>query len=391
MRYTACWLNDEARDRDRFNAFVAGHAKGHVMQLWQWGDIKGRTGWKPWRLVITEEAGKDESLSQGVNEGGSPSLLLNLEPRTGELASMTVLERRLPLVGAPIFYAPRGPVADVHDADLLDAVWAAVRGKAKERGAILLKVDPDVSAEDAVLMGLLKEAGFKRLETGKNFEGIQPRFVFRLDIREPEEALLGAMHQKTRYNIRLAQKRGVRIRRGTREDLPVFYEVLKETTERDNFMVRSLAYFEDMFDSLQPAGYAELFIAEYEGRVVAGTFAMTAGDKAWYVYGASSNADRNVMPNYLIQWEMIRWAKGLGCAMYDFRGVSGDLNEDNPLYGLYKFKKGFNGVFTEFVGEWDVVYRPAMYRVWRLAEKVYSGGVKKVLAKLRVMVSARKG
>jgi lipid II:glycine glycyltransferase (peptidoglycan interpeptide bridge formation enzyme) len=77
--------------------------------------------------------------------------------------------------------------------------------------------------------------------------------------------------------------------------------------------------------------------------------------------------------------------------MYDFRGVSGDLNEDNPLYGLYKFKKGFNGVFTEFVGEWDVVYRPVMYRVWRLAEKVYSGGVKKVLAKLRVMVSTRKG
>ncbi|MCL1791874.1 MAG: aminoacyltransferase [Peptococcaceae bacterium] len=368
MKYSSSWLYDESKDKMRFNAFISGHPKGHVMQLWQWGDIKGRTGWKPWRLLVTKESGEGAQ-----HRSEDPS----------SVAAMTVLERQLPLVGGPIFYAPRGPVADIHDQELLDVVWAAVRGKAKERGAILLKIDPDVSVEDVGFAKLLEKSGFKLLETGKNFEGIQPRFVFRLDIGQKEDVLLEAMHQKTRYNIRLAQRKGVSIRRGTREDLPVFYEVLKETTQRDNFMVRSLNYFEDMYDSLQPAGFAELFLAEYGGRVVAGAFAMTAGEKAWYVYGASSNADRNVMPNYLIQWEMIRWAKGLGCTLYDFRGVSGDLNEENPLYGLYKFKKGFGGVFTEFIGEWDVVYRPVMYRVWLLAEMVYSGGVKKVLAKVR--------
>jgi lipid II:glycine glycyltransferase (peptidoglycan interpeptide bridge formation enzyme) len=362
MGYTARWLSDEAKEKDIFNTFAAGHAKGHCMQLWEWGDIKGRTGWKPWRLLIEETNGEDGRCV---------------------MAAMTVLERRLPVVRVPIFYAPRGPVADIHDPGLLDAVWAAARAKAKERGAILLKVDPDVPAQDEVLENLLRKAGFKLLKTGKNFEGVQPRFVFRLDIRPEEGELLKAMHQKTRYNIRLAQKKGVVIRRGLREDLPVFYEVLIETTQRDNFLVRSLSYFEDLYDTLVPKGYAELFIAEYDGKVVAGTLAMRAGDKVWYVYGASSNTHRNVMPNYLIQWEMICWAKGLGCSLYDFRGVSGDLSEDNPLYGLYKFKKGFNGAFTEFIGEWDIIYRPVMYRLWRIAEKVYSGGLKGLLAKLR--------
>ncbi|MCL1918806.1 MAG: aminoacyltransferase [Peptococcaceae bacterium] len=360
MEYKVCWLSDEAEHKEKFNAFVAEHPKGHCMQLWEWGDIKGRTGWKPWRLLVEV-----------------------IDSPLSTVAAMTMLERRLPVVGAPIFYAPRGPVADIHDAKLLNMIWAAVRAKAEERGAILFKVDPDVPSEDTEFTGLLKKAGFKFLETGKNFEGIQPRYVFRLDIRPSEEELLKAMHQKTRYNVRLAQKKGVTIRRGAREDLPAFYEVLKETTERDNFLVRSLAYFEDMYDTLAPGGFAELFIGEYDGKVVAGTFAMRTGEKVWYVYGASSNSYRNVMPNYLIQWEMIRWAKELGCTLYDFRGVSGDLSEDNPLYGLYKFKKGFNGVFTEFMGEWDLVYRPVMYRMWRLGEKVYSGGVKNFLAKLR--------
>jgi len=354
MKYMAQWIEKE--DRQRFNAFIINHTKGHAMQLWEWGEIKGRTGWKPWRLIL-EEAGRI-------------------------VGAATVLARLLPVFNVPIFYCPRGPVVDMDDQEKLTAVLDAIKALARKENAILLKIDPDISVADKRLADFLHKSGFKALDTGKNFEGVQPKFVFRLDISPDEETLLQNMHQKTRYNIRLAMKKGVVIRKGSREDLPEFYRVLKETTERDNFLVRSYTYFEDLFDTLVPAGFAELFIGEYEGKVVAGTLAFFTGNKAWYIYGASSNAFRNVMPNYLIQWEMICQAKAKGCTLYDFRGVSGDLSEDNPLYGLYKFKKGFNGEFTEFIGEWDLVYRPTMYSVWKLAEKLYSGKLKGILARL---------
>ena len=123
-------------------------------------------------------------------------------------------------------------------------------------------------------------------------------------------------------------------------------------------------------------GLARFFLAEYEGEAIAGTLALKLGDKAWYLYGASSNRHRNVMPNYLLQWTMITWARESGCTLYDFRGVSGDLSEDNPLYGLYRFKKGFNGDLVEFVGEWDKVYSPFFYWLWTRALPLYYRGVR---------------
>ena len=98
-----------------------------------------------------------------------------------------------------------------------------------------------------------------------------------------------------------------------------------------------------------------------ENNPIAGTLAIAYGDKVWYLYGASSNESRNLMPNYLLQWSMIQWSIERGCRMYDFRGVSGDVSEDNPLYGLFRFKQGFGGTFTEFVGEMDLVLNKPLY------------------------------
>jgi lipid II:glycine glycyltransferase (peptidoglycan interpeptide bridge formation enzyme) len=360
MAYKARWINKS--EQSQFNAFLASHPKGHVLQTWEWGDIKSRTGWTPWRLVIEE----DREI----------------------VAAVSLLERKIPVLGIPIFYASRGPVLDWRNKELFDFLLAEIRKFGKKRGAIFLKIDPDVPSSDKGLEEYLISRGFCSAESGKGFEGVQPKYVFRLDISPDEETLLANMQQKTRYNIRLAKKKGVMIRRGTRDDLPEFYRVLKETTERDRFLVRAYSYFEDLYDFLVPAGLAELFIAEYEGEVISGTLAFVIGDKAWYIYGASSNAHRNVMPNYLIQWEMIRWAKSLGCTMYDFRGVPGHLTEDNPLYGLYRFKKGFNGDYTEFIGEWDLVYRKAVYFLWNHFEPIYSDVIKGIIAKLR---RARRG
>ena len=135
-----------------------------------------------------------------------------------------------------------------------------------------------------------------------------------------------------------------------------FSRIMNETGARDHFIVRSAGYFRSLLSCL--GDNARLYMAYHDGRPIAGTIAIRFAGKVWYLYGASSNADRNLMPNYLLQWEMIRWALDSGCFLYDFRGVSGDLSPDNPLYGLYRFKKGFTGEFTEFLGEYDYVLKP---------------------------------
>ena len=210
------------------------------------------------------------------------------------------------------------------------------------------------------------------------------RYVFRLDLKPDLDDLLANLHSKTRYNVRLAKRRGVTIKEDcTKEDLRRFYEILEVTAVRDDFLVRGYEYFETIWECLVERGLAKLFMAEYEGKAIAGTLAFILGDKAWYLYGASSNKHRNVMPNYLLQWTMISWAKDQGCTMYDFRGVPGDLSKDNPLYGLYRFKRGFKGDYVEFIGEYDLVYSPLSHGIYLAMDKVYSSGVKRIIRLLK--------
>ncbi|MEW8957763.1 MAG: peptidoglycan bridge formation glycyltransferase FemA/FemB family protein [Moorella sp. (in: firmicutes)] len=341
-------------DERRFDAFIAGHPKGHFLQSYGWGEVKATTGWRPLRLVLEE----------------------------GDriVAAASLLKRRLPYIGRSILYAPRGPVVDFHNGELFDELLKAIDDVARQEGAILLKIDPDIPDEDEAVKGMLRARGFRLANKGEGFEGVQPRHVFRLDITPQPEELLARMHGKTRYNIRLAQKKGVVVKDDcTLDDLPVFYELLKETTLRDRFLVRSYSYFVTMWREMVERGYAKLFLAYYQGEAIAGTLAFIMGDKAWYLYGASGNRHRNVMPNYLLQWAMILWARERGCTLYDFRGVPGKLDEDNPLYGLYRFKKGFGGVFTTFIGEYDRVYSPFYYWLWQSAIPLYSRGFRRLL------------
>ena len=179
--------------------------------------------------------------------------------------------------------------------------------------------------------------------------------------------------------MRVALKNNVTVTIGNRDDLKRFHEIMVETGARDEFVIRNLAYFEKMYDMMAPTDNLRLYLAHYEGNIVAGTIAIKYGDKVWYLYGASSNSSRNVMPNYLLQWEMIKWAIEEKCRIYDFRGVSGDLSEDNPLYGLYRFKKGFSGEFTEFIGDIDLVYSPVMKFAIDKGERIYRNIRRKVM------------
>ena len=143
------------------------------------------------------------------------------------------------------------------------------------------------------------------------------------------------------------------------------------TGERDNFIIRSLSYFEKMYDELVPLGHMKLLMAYHENEPIAGIIPIMYGNKVWYLYGASSNKHRNLMPNYLLQWTMIQEAIQRGADMYDFRGVSGVVDESHPQYGLYRFKKGFNAEFTEFIGEIYLPYKPLVYKAYKFAEKSF--------------------
>jgi len=334
----------------RYDDYVRQGPKGHILQTVAWGDLKARTGWAPVRYLVEERG-------TGVPRG-----------------AISVLLRRLPLPGTRLYlgYAPRGPVIDYADEASMSELFASVAGDLRRRGAIALKIDPDVAADRIDVVDRLERLGLRRMTRGLGFEGVQPRFVFRLPLRGPAEEIMASFQPKTRYNIRLAQRRGVTVRVGTtREDLRTFYRILVETARRDRFLVRAESYYQDMWELLVEKRLARLFLADHEGETLAGTMAFILGDKAWYVYGASSNARREVMPNYLLQWTMIRWAKDSGCNLYDFRGVSGNLDPADPLYGLFRFKKGFGAEFTEFIGEFDLVLSPSWYHAYAYGEPLY--------------------
>ncbi len=319
-------------DKKALNEFLQTHLKSHFMQSFEWAKVK--SNWKSEFIVAYNDNNKI-------------------------IGAMLVLIRKMPIFNYTLMYSPRGPVCDVYDLEVMKGLLNKVKELAKQYNAYTLKMDTDVLASDEKFKEVAKECGFKLPKQSKNFEGIQPRFVFRINnIKgKTEDEMLASFEQKTRYNIRLASKKGVTAKIGTRDDLKDFHKIMLETGVRDGFVIRSLEYFEKMYDEMSP-NHLRLYMAYLDGKPIAGTIAILYGDKCWYLYGASSNEHRNVMPNYLLQWEMIKWALSSGCNVYDFRGVSGDLNKDNHLYGLYRFKKGFNGDFTEFIGELELVFKP---------------------------------
>lgn len=337
----------EEQDKDFYNSFVSSALRPHFLQSYEWGELKRGTGWLPLRLLLTKD--------------GTP------------VAAISLLKRKLPFLGRSILYAPRGPMlSEECDPASEEFFWKEVIKLGKRHRAVIIKIDPDIPLPDEFALKRLQELGFRPAGGEAGFGGVQPRYVFRMDITPSEEELLARMASKTRYNIRLADRRGVKVRVAeNKDDLSIFYDLLKETAERDRFLVRDFSYFESMWDLFISQGTARLFLAEYQGEYIAGTIAFHCGDRVWYLYGASSNRRRNVMPNYLLQWEMIKWAKSLQCRVYDMRGVPPTDDPQNPLAGLYRFKKGFGGEFTEFIPEHDLVLSSFWYFLWKRLVPIY--------------------
>ena len=239
-----------------------------------------------------------------------------------------------------------------------------IKELAKKYNAFVYKAEPDIESKDEEFRKVVTSLGYKIKDDAKNFrEEIQPRYVFRLDTKgKNEDEIFKNFHSKTRYNIRLATKKGDTVKEGTREDLKEFHKIMVTTGIRDGFITRPLEYFERMYDCLGPE-HIKLLMAYYEGKPISGVIPIMYGNKTWYLYGASSNEHRNLMPNYLLQWEMIKIALARKSDIYDLRGVPGIADNSN---GLYRFKKGFGAEYTEFIGEVYIPFKPLTYKLYKI-------------------------
>jgi lipid II:glycine glycyltransferase (peptidoglycan interpeptide bridge formation enzyme) len=181
------------------------------------------------------------------------------------------------------------------------------------------------------------------------------------------------MKQKTRYNVRLAGRRGVTVRQGDLSELDLFYRLYAETAKRDSFTIRAPEYYLDAWATFLERGQAHLLLAGLEGETVAGLMLFTFGPVAWYMYGASSNRHRKHMPNQLIQWEAIRRAKASGCTLYDLWGAPDNLDESDPMWGVVRFKLGLGGQLARGLGAWDYPTSRLAYWLYTVAMPRYLG------------------
>lgn len=293
--------------------FLQNNPKTNFMQSPEWARVK--TEWKNEFITVEDENG---------NIKGTMSILL----------------RKVPFINRHIMYAPRGFVCDVHDKETLKELTIKAQEIAKKYRAFIFRLDPDVLQSDEEFKKIITELGYKTKKNIKNIgQVLQPKYVFRLNVKDKtEEELLQSFESKTRYNIRLAGRKGVTVRQGTRDDLKIFYDIMKTTGSRDDFFIRPLSYFQKIYDEMGEK-HARIYIAEFEGEPIAATMPIYYGNKVWYLYGGSSNKHRNLMPNYLIQWEMIKWAIEEKCDWYDFRGVSGFKSEKDPQYRCLQIQK----------------------------------------------------
>jgi len=314
----------------QWESFIAKHPQTHLLQTPAWGELKADFGWKVEHIRV-------------------------------ENSGAQVLFRKFPL-GFTLAYIPKGPVGP-----LLPKLLLVLDELCQKNHAFVLKIEPD-EIESTETENEVKKSGFI-----PSSQTIQPRRTFLLNLEGDEDTILARMNQKTRYNVRLAMRKGVTVRPW--KNLDAFGHLIQETARRDSFGAHTPSYYKRAFELFYPIGACELFVAEYERTPLSALMIFSQGSRAWYFYGASTNVERNRMPTYLLQWEAIKWARERGCTTYDLWGVPDhDLDtleerfliEKSGLWGVYRFKRGFGGNLVRSSGAWDRVYNRAIYQIYRL-------------------------
>ena len=316
-----------------WDAAAARGVGGHVMQSSAWAAIRERQGWR----------------AEYLRPAGAHAL---------------VLWRPLP-GGLRFGYCPRGPVATVA---LLPEVLRALAAQARETsGAVVLKVDPERTIEDAG--PALLAAGFRR---GPDIQPVVATLVLGLD-RTADELLAG-LDKDTRWSVRQPERRGVELYQGTSDlDLAAFYDLYALTGRRAGFITRTAAYYRTVWRTLIDAGLATLWLAEHDGAPVAGAMTWHCGDREVYQYGATNESGRKVYAAYGLLWRCIVEARARGARSFDFGGIPDDPDDPtDAMQGPYRFKKGFGGTVTRWVGAHDAVPRPLAYRAFLVLEPAYT-------------------
>jgi peptidoglycan pentaglycine glycine transferase (the first glycine) len=324
--------------------FLSGFPDAHLLQTTRWGELKSAYGWKPVFVVS------------------------NGSQKTAQIGAQ-ILFRKLP-VGLSVAYIAKGPlyVQNNLDPETASSFWQAVDRICRREHAIFIKVEPDGWQSEGDALDRPLAPGFFGSQ-----KSIQPRRTLLVDIQGSEEQILASMKQKTRYNIHLAEKKGVVV--NPEADLDAFHNLMTLTGERDVFGVHTQDYYRRAYDLFSPTGECVLLIARVDGQPVAALMAFRKGRRAWYFYGASSSEHRERMPAYLLQWEAIRWARRSGCLSYDLWGVP-DFDETTleaefmgrtgGLWGVYRFKRGFGGRLLRSAMPQDKIYQLLLYRLYLL-------------------------
>ncbi len=315
---------------------VANPDGGQILQTRAWGEFKRAHRWAP-RYLVSETV-----------------------PR----AAVLVLRHTVPGLGA-LGYVPKGPgVAEVAQLPtLLDGL------RATAGSAFAIKVEPEIEQSEAAT------AALRAMGLEKSRHDVQiSRATIIVDLRPNETALLASFKPKCRYNIRLAQRRGVTVSPVPLDasSIDTMYALMTSTRDRAGFTLRSKAYFSQYWRLHAAANQGQLFFASLQGEVLAGVFATYLGTKAWYKDGGSTKEHAAVMAPHLLQWEVMRWLRARGVEAYDLVAVppAAELNPAHPLFGLYRFKSGFSERITEWVGTWDLPISRSRFAAWNtLAER----------------------
>jgi peptidoglycan pentaglycine glycine transferase (the first glycine) len=328
-----------------WDSFISANPSGHLLQSWGWGELKASAGWHPLRLALWDT--QQEQI----------------------VVAAQVLRRtplHLPLQLGHLAYIPKGPVLDwsSHDVSyLVQTFFSQLHSNLIRQSTLALQAEfacEVESQECKMLMQALDAMHFQRIQA------IQPGRTIVLDLTPDEDALLANMKEKWRYNIRLAGRKGVQIRVAeTVEDVQNWYGLLQTTSIRDQFGIHTLEYYLRAWQIFAPRDQARLLLAHYNGHLLAGIFVGLMAKQAIYLYGASSNDQRQLMPNYLLQWDAIRWAKQAGAATYDFWGIPETDEESDVMAGVYRFKSGWGGRIVRYPGNYECVYRPQIMRFVR--------------------------
>jgi peptidoglycan pentaglycine glycine transferase (the first glycine) len=373
-----------------WNSLISTLPNSHFLQTYEWGQVKAKYGWSPLYAVWDREGRwKVESDPNRLSTFQSP------------VAAAMILKRQILRNGfaarLSILYLPKGPLLDWTNESLRNRVLNDLQSLAKKQGAIFLKMDPDVvlgtgvpsSASEVVdhsgraILSELERRGWRY-----SSNQIQFKNTVLIGLNPSEEELLARMKQKTRYNIRLAEKKGVALRIGKPGDFAMLYKMYAETSIRDGFVIRDEGYYKIVWQTFMARDQSpvsnlqspitnyretslwdqlpstEPLIAEVGGEPIAAIFVFYFAGRSYYVYGMSRDLHREKMPAYLLQWEAIKRAKARGCKVYDLWGAPDVFDESDSMWGVYRFKEGLGGEVVRTLGAWDFAPNPFWYKLY---------------------------